>query len=166
MIRSCLLAIVTLGTGAIVAHAQEPAPADVKYPPRAIYIEAGGLPAFEAAPYSLNVEQRLLPHSFLRLGAFYGPVNSELTLKLPILLNVVVPQASHNLEVGAGVRWDVFGAESEDVRLGATVGYRYQELPGHSVVRAGLAFELHDLSGDSDAWTFRPWPFLSIGLAF
>ncbi|NJD11695.1 MAG: hypothetical protein FIB01_15085 [Gemmatimonadetes bacterium] len=89
-----------------------------------------------------------------------------MTTKLPILLSYVTPGATHNLEVGAGVRWDVAGASSDEVSLAATVGYRYLELPGSALLRAGLNFDIHSLSGGSDAWRFGPWPSLSIGFAF
>lgn len=161
-----VVALATICTGSGAAG-QEPAPVRTGIPPRAIYIEAGGLPAFESGPYTLNFEQRLLPRTYLRLGIFYGPIDSEMTTKVPILLEYVTPGAVHNLEVGAGVRWDVSGVSSDEVSLGATIGYRYHELPGNALLRAGLNFDLHSLSGgDSDAWKFGPWPSLSIGFGF
>jgi hypothetical protein len=89
-----------------------------------------------------------------------------MTMKVPILLNVVAPGSVHNVELGGGIRWDVFGASSDDVRLAATIGYRFQELPGGSLLRAGLNFDLRSLSGGSTAWKLAPWPSLSIGFGF
>jgi hypothetical protein len=166
--RRCLL--VVLGTaclGAGQAAGQLPDLVPEGYPNRSVYIEAGGLPAFEGGPFSVNVEQRLVRQAYLRLGAFYGQVDGVMSLKVPILLNYVTPGRSHNLELGGGVRWDVFGADSDDVSLAATIAYRYHELPGRALVRAGLNFDIRTLTGGaSDAWTFGPWPSLSVGLGF
>jgi len=164
--RILLVALGTVCAGAGNVTGQEQQPDRAGYPPRSIYIEAGGLPAFEGGPFSVNLEQRVLPSTYLRAGVFYGQVDGEMTMKLPILLNFVAPGSLHNLEFGAGVRWDVLGASSDDVRLAATIGYRYQEIPGGSLLRAGLNFDLHSLSGGSGAWKFGPWPSLSIGFGF
>lgn len=164
--RSGLQAFVILFAATSAAAGQEPQPAETHYPAHSIYLEAGGVPAFDYGPYSLNVEQRLLPRTFLRVGAFVGPVDELMTVMLPIMMNFVTPGRQHNLELGAGIRWDVAGATSDEVRLAATIGYRYQELPGSAQVRAGLNFDLHSLNGGSDAWTFGPWPSLSIGFGF
>jgi hypothetical protein len=153
------------GLGAGLVSAQEAA-APVAQPSHAVYLEAGGLPAFEGGPYSVNVEQRLILGTRLRVGAYYGPLDGQMALKLPILLNYVSRGSQHGFELGGGVRWDVAGADDPDVRLAAIVGYRYQELPGVSLVRAGLSFDLRDLSGGSDAWKLAPWPYVSIGFGF
>src|SRR5512147_2444256 len=82
MERSGRIAITALGfvlAGAGAGSAQESPPAD--YPARSIYVEAGGLPAFEGAPYSLSVEQRLIPRTYLRVGVFVGPVDAQMTMK-------------------------------------------------------------------------------------
>jgi hypothetical protein len=165
--RCLLLVLGTAGVGAGQAAGQLPETMPDGYPNRTVYIEAGGLPAFEGGPFSVNVEQRLIRQAYLRVGAFYGQVDGIMSMKVPVLLNYVTPGRAHNLELGGGVRWDAFGASSDDVSLAATIAYRYHELPGRAVVRAGLNFDLYSLSGGtSDAWTFGPWPSLSVGLGF
>jgi len=163
--RSLLVALGALGVGAGAAIGQQTEPDSATYPAHSVYMEAGGLPAFDGAPFSVNVEQRILPRTYLRVGVFYGPVDTDMRLKLPILLNYVTPGSVHNFDVGAGVRWDAVDVESE-VHLAATIGYRYQELPRGALLRVGLNFDLRNLSGGSDAWTFGPWPSISAGFAF
>jgi hypothetical protein len=149
-----------------LASGQEPLPVHAGRPPHSVYIEAGGLPAFEGGPFTVNIEQRLLPATFLRAGTFLGQVDGVFTIKVPVLLNLVLPNATHNLELGAGIRWDAVGASSDDLRLASTIGYRYQELPGNSLLRAGLSFDLRSLRYEDDAWKFGPWPYLAVGLSF
>jgi hypothetical protein len=62
------LAALCAGAGGIAG--QEPQVARAGFPPRSVYIEAGGLPAFEGGPFTVNVEQRVLPHTNLRAGVF------------------------------------------------------------------------------------------------
>jgi len=160
-----LAGVAAPGFGASLVGAQEAAIPDTR-PSHAVYLEAGGLPAFEGGPFTVNVEQRLILHTHLRVGAYFAPLDGQMALKLPVLLNYVSQSSQHGFEFGGGVRWDVAGADEQDVRLAAIAGYRYQELPRGSLVRAGLSFDLRDLSGGSDAWKLAPWPYLSIGFGF
>lgn len=142
------------------------APERPSFPPRAVYIEAGGLPAFEGGPFTINIEQRLVRNAYLRAGTFLGQVDGRFTVKVPVLVNLVAPGALHNLELGAGIRWDAVGASSDDIRLASTVGYRFQELSGGALLRAGLSFDLRSVRWKDDTWDFSPWPYLAIGIAF
>lgn len=129
---------------------------------------AGGL-------YSLNYERRFAKQWTARIGfsAYSGEselrTNDSVTLVLvPVMINVLLPGGSHNLELGAGPVFGYASARSDEFgelsgagigNVSANIAYRYQPVDGGFTFRAGL---LPNYSGE----TTNLWLSLGLGYSF
>lgn len=157
----CLLLSASPARGQEQQHQVPPSATGSEPPARATgersyaaYVEAGGIAAFEGGAWTVNLERRLQAGTFLRVGAFYGVVDEEQTLLLPVLVNLLTTDPPHFFELGGGVLWKAIDV-SRGVRPAFAVGYRYQRRP---LFRIGVVFDPDD--------TAYPWPYAAVGFNF